>query len=477
MKTTACILVQQNGRWRISVTDRADWETVELREEAEGEEWAEALSGEVADYAARRELDRVEVILALDTRATLAATLAVEEQEARHRVSLVYELEDDLPWSAEEMVADFVGHPERTLGVAVDARRWEPLVKGLEAQSLPVPSIGSAALMGMQRCASEAWWQEANGVLWCEAEGVHLVLLEQGRPVGWRWVSREARAVIEELRVWSETEPEARRWVVVNADDKVMSSLESLEGFEWQFVETEGLEEHARKWAHEVALGKEVPWLEWRREALATGTAYRAVRRAMAALVLAALLLAASWFGVLGYRTWENRRRVTALEQREVELYRNVMPGTRVPPAVLARLQSERARLLAARRVPADIRLPIPAIAVLHDFLAAMPRNVRVHVRELRIENGELDLHADLNRHADASVLVESLRAHHFEVPPPTTEQNGDGSVSVRLFARWQSPRKLVPDAGPSNPDSASADRSDRRVDASRSGDSRRSQR
>ncbi len=437
MSGGTCLLVQTGRNWLISRANVADWEEVADQFRPDDE----LLAARVEAYARDRGIARAEIVVALDARETLAATLVVDPRDARHRTTLRYELENHLPWSAEETVADFVVHDSLVLGVAARTDRWTGLIEALETKGLAVSSMGPLAILGAQDCREEDWFRHADGLVWRDEGVVHVLRLRDGRPCGWQWHADEAEPIAAEIRSHSkEPDDELPRWIVVNGDDMFVSSIDSLD-CAVQRVETEPLREHARRIAADLLTGRQLAWVELRRGELARGAPHRAVRRAAAVLAAALLLLAVSWFAALGWKTLRNHARAAELDRQQAEVYRDLFPGKRVPPAVAARLRSEHARRFAARRIPSSVHLPTPALTVLRDFLQSLPKTTRVHVRELRIENGSLDLHADLRRHADATELAEALRAHHFEVPPPSTEQNSDHSVSVRLFAQWQEPK------------------------------------
>ncbi len=441
MKAPGCVLIQTAGAWRISRCDRADWTEVADTASPDPEQLADA----VDSYLRERQQVARQVVPALHARSTLAATFEIDETDARHRTALAYELENDLPWSAEETAADFMTHGNDVLGVGIEIETWLPIIEALETRDIPVQAIGSAALMALQDCAGSAWLDDANGVVWCDGAEFHVARMRAGRPLRWKFYGNDPAAVSREIAAESLDSESPLNWVIVNGDhglDEAAAETAAWRNGESaqrvERIECPILEERVREQAGAVLSGKHALWFDFRRQALAVGPPLRALRGAVRILIGSLAVLVLSWITVFGYRTWSNERQAASFQQQQEQVFRELFPESRVPPAVESRLRSEHAKRFAARQVPRDLQLPVPALNVMRDFLEAFPEGPRVQVRELRIENGQLDLHADLRRHAAANELADSLRQHGFVVPTPSTEQNADHSVSVRLFAQWK---------------------------------------
>lgn len=439
------VLLQIHNEWRIAVAGSSVWHTL-----AQAEPWdPEELVDQLEQAFEQLNLAEKQLFVACDSRHALSATFEMEAEDAKSRMLLAYELESFLPWSAEETVSDFIVQDGQAMGVGIWSEQWLPLIRLLETRGFRVSSITPYALAGMQHCEREEWWQHADGVVWVETDVAHVVRLQSHRPLRWRLVSNHPNSILTEVASQT-TDGKPARWIIVNEPPHSPAPIESLPNVEVERVTTDTLEDHASQLAAGALAGQESLWFELRRGNLALGSPWRAVQRPLAALAASACLFILTWFAVFGFLTLRNRHLVREAYAEQEQVFRQALPNANVPAAVLSRLRSEHARRAAARRGPKHLQLPLPALGVLRDFLEGLPANQRIYVRELRIENGNLDLVADVPTHAAANALAESLRRQGFQVPPPATVQNDDHTVSVRLFAKWQDHRKTAQAEGKS---------------------------
>jgi len=433
------LLLQTLDDWRITPAGRLEWTMVADARDVE----PDALAEGVAEYCRAQGAESARLVMALDARSTLAGSFDIEPGDERHRSTLDFELETLLPWSAEETVADYLVQATSVLGVGIERACWVPLVAALEDRGLHVESIGSALMMAVQGAGETGWLPREGGLVWPDEEMWHVVRLVDGRPRHWSIWQRGDPLITSEIAESaesSESHAGAAAWLLCG-DDPVFEGLPNdVLPVDVERADVDSFAEHVRVTADLVLRGVRASWIELRRGPLVLGSRHRALRGGLLAAAAGLGLFLLACITAFGYRAVRNDREAERLRAEQIAVYRRLFPGKRVPVAVVARLRSEHARRLASRRIPADINLPRPAMSVLYDFLRGMPEKPRLHVRELRIEDGQLDLQGDVKRHSDANAVARSLREAGFDVPPPSTEQNADRSVAVRLFARWQPP-------------------------------------
>src|SRR5688500_17692659 len=92
------------------------------------------------------------VMLALPSAWCLCAAIRLDDLPARNnRQAMTYRLEEKLPLSAEDVVADFLPIAgAAALGVCVDKRTLAPLVQALESRGVAVEAVCPASLLAFQ---------------------------------------------------------------------------------------------------------------------------------------------------------------------------------------------------------------------------------------------------------------------------------------------------------------------------------------
>ena len=137
------------------------------------------------------------------------------EEVRRDPAALALVLENELPWAAEEYVADFVASGRRFLGVAVQWGEVRELVQGLEEAGVWVQSIGAWSLVRLQGLMRGGVNRDQNVVLAEDGNAASLLAL-RGGAVGGR-VSASYHLAICRSRVsrWSLLQPACFRFPVM----------------------------------------------------------------------------------------------------------------------------------------------------------------------------------------------------------------------------------------------------------------------
>ncbi len=432
MATRGVLLVQAADGWQLSAIGKTADEHLESKLDQ-----ADELVDRIEQFIDQHGLTP-QVVIAIDSQHALSASFEVQADDARYRNSLQYELEEWLPWAAEETAADFRVTDGRLFGVGIDLDQWLPLVLELERRRIKVQSITPAVLLALQHLlAGDA---EDQMLLWPEAHRLHLVRIHAGKPDAWRTLAAATEVPFEIEQLQNGSPPAALK--LVGTDDPLAEELSALAA---DPLKCSGMSDHLHGGATAILNSQMTPWIELRQNELAAGDPHRRLRAAIRALAVAASVLFVSWIGVFGLKTWKNYQHVESLRQQQVDVYKQTFPDTRVPAGVLSRIRSEHTRRTAARQAPQDVQLPISALPVLHDFLSGLPVEMRYRTREFRIENGELDMDSDLKAHSAANQLAEALRNHGFEVPAPTTVASEDQVISARLYATWKGLQEKEP--------------------------------
>jgi type II secretory pathway component PulL len=420
----------------------AGWQATALASRA-AETWNEGTPAEFAErlaaFVAKHGVATNRILLGVRSQAVLVAGFQAPPADQRDRRTLGYQLESRLPLAAEEMAADFLREGDHVLGVCIETKTWLPRIVALESRGLRVQSISPAALLALQSLLNEGDWNRADVVLWQDGSAVELWRMANGRIMGWQHLEADPAIVDRHLAVESLTAGAPLRVAIINGAE-LRVGLRSLERPEFVLTtrDTKPLAEHAIAQADAVLRGAETPWIELRRDELAAGDPYRAVRGSLHLLAAAAAIFLITLAAAFFVKDWQYRAELARLTDEQAQYFRSAFPNTRIPGAVVARMRSEHAKLKGSRNAAADIKVPLPAMRVLVELLNALPSHEAFAVRELRIEDGQIDLDLRLRQHASVNNIVAGLESRGFAVNAPATARQDDASVTCRIFGELQ---------------------------------------
>ena len=369
------------------------------------------------------------------------------EEVRRDPQALALVLENELPWAAEEFVADFVASGRRFLGVAVQWGEVKEWVRGLEDAGVWVQSIGAWSLVRMQGLLREGVGADQWVVLAEEGNAASLLAIRRGRLVAWEWLpSRDEETLrvrmglmqVREGAMAGEADknvcPTDVRWVYVGIDDETQVALSESVGESIRIAEPV---EMVASQVKRILAGKESPWVEWRRGAIADPRPYRSVRRlslftAVLGLVAMGLLIAA-----IRVRAGQYESQAMALSGEQTKLFQELMPRQKIPVGVRIRLESELVKLKAERGNPEALTQLVSTPEILDHCVAALPESIRLRVRTIEVNGSQVTLDCETLSLSDSATLVDALSREGFEVTAPRTELVG-GLVPLKLMAMWK---------------------------------------
>jgi hypothetical protein len=379
-----------------------------------------------------------ELVLAIPSKWCLWARLDAGEQGTPTREELTYLLEEQLPLSAEDVVADFCGDGPDVFAVALDPRRARETMNQLDPRGITIGVISPASLLALQHRLEEIDGQ-VDAVIWEDEKQIELFVLKDGRPIAWHVAPAGGEMADEPvsifLRAALPTNHNRLRIILSGDCPAVRRELADLPEIDVAEKPLGSIREAATQAADRVLRGKLTPWFDLHRGALASGDPHRAIRRplnlAVAALFVCCACVAAAMF-------WRSAR-YGALEsqyaQQQAAVFQKVLPGRPIPPDVTARLASEEQRLLAmsgghgdGSAASASRPRQSSVLPALFDLLSRLPSGSQYQITQVRLDGAKLYVEGRAKAHGDADALAGALRAGgRFPVGPPHTESTAQG--------------------------------------------------
>lgn len=372
--------------------------------------------------------NKADLVIAVHSTSVVAVTFKPSPSVKRtDRRALLFEMEPSLPFDAENVTADFSVGDYSATGVAIQTERLLPFIQDIESSGdIRVQSVFPTALGAAQQFSG------SDGMtLWYTNGAFEVVAYFED--VLYQWFRRGSSPIafqrlLPDLKILQEVSPEAFVTVLADSDEAPHEDVIA----EFGMPEVASQFEHASQFAGEVVSGNATPWIELRRGALANGDPNRPFRKSLNWFIASAAALLILFSLVCWYRAgvYESQAQGFADEQRT--LFKSVFPGIRTN-APISRLRSEHRRLMSSRQTNSDVQLPVSAIEPTVKLLAATPTDLKVRLKELRVEDGKFDLAAEVKSYEDASRLARSLEQSGFAVTPETQEQLDRGRISMKL--------------------------------------------
>jgi type II secretory pathway component PulL len=394
------------------------------------------------------------VLLALSSGDVVSTTVANASGKALKRAALAFLVEPALPWSVEDSVLDFEPSGTSTaLVVASEAAPLRQLISGLQERGICVASVTPLARLGLaEHLAKSRILAPRYALIWGHGETADLWLVENDRPVLWRWVLLEIPAVAQTLTQIALCEHEDFVLVGRNLPDQFLASLSEqtgLESVEAIPLESEEPLDCAAQQAAAVLAGRCDAPLELCRDQLAPADRRRSIRRELRLLQGAAVLLILVLGLTAGFKGGQIEAIRADCETRRSELFHELFPNEKIPVAVNTRLQSEVTRLKGVRGESTDLPQLAPYLGVLERLLQALPESLRFRLLEVRIENGRLYVVGQVRAHGDADRIADGLRSAGLDVGAPNTNRLEKEGVEFRISARVPPPPSKKPTRRP----------------------------
>lgn len=438
-----CTIFVDDGLWRLAVATEAAVQSHDI----------DLPDGEPIDTTAQRVSEMLtehglvgQVMLALPSGWCLSACVETAGLgRSNRRQSLRYLLEEQLPISAEDSVADFVEHQATALGVAVDTARLSPIVEALQAHGIGVKGICPAAFLTAAGLVQK--FGEASAIAMKHEGGIDLIELNRQSPSRWWWLPQDA-SLHDQLARWRETmaddDEDADQWVALGLSD----SLDGLDEMDIVLADdqVESGDHLAAQYAKQLLAGEVVPWIDLRRDALAAPDRYLQHQKQFGILAAAITFFLLCVIGATFWRGSQYQEHTGEVDSELIGLYKQAMPGQRVPAGgmIVSRLQSEQRRLAGiggqANTPGASLGEALQqtsALKQLHTVLTAWPSTLRYRISDMTIEPNLVRVNGQA---ADAVIpdkLAESLRVTGaYQVDPANTRALSDFGFSFGFLAR-----------------------------------------
>ncbi len=406
--------------------------------------------------AARRQMEAMgyagqPVLLAVSSSHCLCAPISTGRLErGKRRRAMAFRLEEDLPVSAEDVVADYVQtSKDEALGVCCELGKLQSLLEAIDSAGIRVRHVCPSALLAAAYAVDQG--EEADAVL--VSAGVDgaahsgrdfdLIELQSARPCNWWWPAGDLDELRERLSAWAASFDRPPRLILAGVEDEVRGVARQQPGIELVEAPVTDRARPAALRAAAILAGAESPWIELRRDALSPPDRYETYRRPLKALVTAAMVLLVCVSVVTRWRGHRYGSRGAQYVQQREDLYRGLFPDQRnLPPSVRARLLGEQRRLVgmsgASLAEARELRLGRrSALVQLHRILSALPRDERYRILDLKIEPSLVRVAGEARRHVEAERLALALgRSGSYDVQLPETKALRDRGVSFVFPAK-----------------------------------------
>lgn len=439
------VIFASDSAWRVgTVRDGAtSCHPLAVDGEAPASAWAQA--ARVALVEAGRSPGQT--VLALPSSWCLTAAINTEDLERGHRRrAMGFRLEEHLPISAEQVVADYIAYAkDEALGVAIDHDRVEPIVAALEAEGFDVRHICPAAMLATAAATERESALNATVMASKHEDAViyDLVELDRAKPVRWWWSADDADDIAGHLQQIA-SRAAGPAVAFIGPSEARLAVVRDGVDVSWQPVRLDDADHAATEMGLKVLAEQAVPLVDLRVDRLAVANRYAVYRRpllfaaAAVALLILSVCFAAQWRG----RSYEQIER--SLAQKQVDIFNATMPNQRVPSGgmIKRRLVSEQRKFAdlsgqAADGQAGDVALRADALTDLYRVLRALPTDLRFRILDLNFEPDMVRLDGQALSHGEAERIATALRqTGRYDVEPPKTQALKDGGVSFIFTAR-----------------------------------------
>jgi len=401
------------------------------------------------------------ILLARSAPDCLTATVSTEGVDrANRRRTLAFQLEEHLPLAAEDVIADYLEHPDgRALAVATELADLRGTIDALEQAGVPVAHACPASMLAAAEILPADKRGSTEPALLIEGSaGWELIETRQARPVAWWWFGDDGASRDQRLADWADEQrradltptlyhlaPSPNDSDASHASDPAPSAdRPGLPADVHRIpVDTADVDEPVVRQAARVRDGSAAPWIEFRRDALAAPGRFATYRKPVAALVLAAIVLLVGVFTTGWYRAGQYRERAADHRAAVTDHFREALPDQRVPPVgVLQRMASEYRNLAGVGGQATDPRTaaelhPLPALTQLQVVLDVLPDDLRYRILDLTIQPDRVRIDGEAQQHAHAERLVLALRdSGWYTVDSPKTQSLRERGVGFVFTAQ-----------------------------------------
>ncbi len=410
--------------WQIAAqtdSDRCWHEAVEVPTDTPPEQVAQHL----AQALAQNGYDGRGVVLAIPSGLCLCATISTEDLPRKNiRQAMIYRLEEKLPIAAEDAATDFVVGENLALGVCVQTAALAPIVEALEEHEVDIEVICPTAMLAVQHKITKPA-EAYDTVLWHHDQDLELFMIAGTTPVAWHLLADyDGNDLALQLGIHTSGDKPPLR---VATSDLGNTSLEQLtKSPKIQIVDSDeqSISTAATLAANQILLGKQAPWINLRRDGVASSTRFRRVRTPLALMAAAGLLFLTTLSGTMWWRANHYQHLATTFEAQQRDVFTRLFPDQRVPLNVKSRLTSQQRRLAGLSDNHAQVPQQTAVLLMLRDALSCLPDKLRYRILELQLNQDTLYMEGEARSHSDAEAIAAALdQLPAFRVEPPRTEK------------------------------------------------------
>lgn len=445
MSRSIVIFAAESGPWRVGfqAAQGPTHRDVPIAPDATSAETAETIAAALDEIGG----DDPSAVLAIPSEWCLAAEISTDDlgRGGRHR-AMTFRLEEHLPLSAEDMVADFVETRKGSaLGIAAELGRLTEWLDAFGSAGIAVGSIVPTALLAARAAAREVGAVDAVLVAQPSQEGdgsamVDWIKVHKGKPVCWRWFADD-RAALREAVAELDGQGDPSRVVLVGEADGARLGIEEANHTEW--VGDAGLDVFCQALAEAegVLNQSDPPWAELRRGPIAAPAHNQPCRGPLVAVVTAAATLLVLLTVVFTWRGMQYDRLASRHRREQLTAFREAVPDQRPPIDILGRMRSEYRKLagIGGETLDADTSaaaLPASALVHLRNVLASLPGQMRFRILEVEIGPEGVSVRGQAKSYADAERIAAALRdTQLYAVEMHETQRLGEEGVSFRFTA------------------------------------------
>lgn len=428
------LLCEHADGWELSSTSSSIPSTWIDCTQVESDRTAKAITEATLAFAKNNSLDTSYVLLAVASESVLFATIPVTHFDViKTNQALRFELESLLPCDAEGIVADSIEAPRGSkqnsvAAVALETAHLENIVKALEEVQCKVQFIIPRSMLVFEQASLEKLLPASSVSLWVmhagpNAQRVEVLATDSNRlPISWQLCDLDPVVIEQNIRILnSDSLPIC---VVGSAQDtEILSNSIRLEHQTINQDPSALLKKRAAK----LLAGGEEPWIDLRRDVLASQDPWRRYRASIGRLAVAICVFFAVACGTFVWRATHYQSLANQYKDKQEDVFRETFPGQRVPAAILARLKSEYAKAKGIRTTDTATDSPESALLILRKIIESFSKDFPFEVLDIRIENNRLAMDIELSTQQDAGKIAAALAGQGFRVEPPaTTLVDGD---------------------------------------------------